>query len=114
MTTTTEVRKGMRIITKHAVDRFPDFIVPKGRTGTVTMLGEREVWVKFDEPIKGAEEWQNHVYWSDDLGRIDGSEQREEVLKKRLRFFFQDVEVIHDGRTRGTRDGGAYGGGRFS
>ena len=88
----------MRVRTIRAVPRFPDYIVPKGRTGTVTMLGAREVWVKFDEPIVGAEDFSNHVYWSDDLGEIAvDAEERPDVLAKRLDFFFQDVEVI-DGK----------------
>lgn len=91
-----ELRKFMRVRTLRAIPRFPDYIVPKGRTGTVTMLGEREVWVKFDEPIVGAEDFSNHVYWSDDLGEIaDGEETRPDVLAKRLNFFFKDVEIIH-------------------
>ena len=89
---TTRLR--MRVRSIKAIDRSPDFIVPKGRTGVVTMLGENEVWVRFDEPVKGAEKWQNHVYWSDDLGKTDGSETRPYVLRKRLYEFFQDMEII--------------------
>lgn len=101
MQTLNRLRNRMRVRTIRVVDRRPDFTVPPERTGIVTMLGENEVWVRFDEPIEGAEKWQNCVYWSDDLGRTDGSENRADVLKKRLIWFFQDVEVIHDGRERG-------------
>jgi hypothetical protein len=58
------------------------------------MLGDNEVWVHFDEPIKGAEDFQNHAYWSDDIGRTDGTEDRPDVLVKRMYEFFNDVTVI--------------------
>lgn len=93
-----DLRRFMRVRTLRAIPRFPDYIVPRGLTGTITMLGEREVWVKFDRPVAGAEEWQNHAYWSDDIGEIGFEERRPDVLAKQLKVFFEDVEVIDDGK----------------
>lgn len=53
---------GYRFRLMHDVDRFPDFIAPAGRTGTVTVISD-DLWAKMDLPIAGAEEWDNELYW---------------------------------------------------
>jgi hypothetical protein len=56
---------GSRLVLKHDVDRYPHFIAPKGATGTVVHSEWGEVFcVRMDEPIPGAEDWDNEVIWS--------------------------------------------------
>ena len=92
----TELRLLMRVRTIAVIDRSPDYTVPVNMLGTITTLGENEVWVNFDEHIEGAEFFYNHAYWSDDLGRTDGTEDRSDVLRKRMYEFFRDVEVMEN------------------
>ncbi len=47
-----------------AVERYPHFTVPAGATGTVTNSDDDYYAVKVDQPIAGAEEWDNEVIWS--------------------------------------------------
>jgi hypothetical protein len=47
------------------VDRFPHFIARSGMTGVVSVSTENELAVKMDEPLNGAEEWDNQVWWYD-------------------------------------------------
>lgn len=62
---TSTFKIGDRVELIRAVDRFPDFIADKGLTGTVTSVSASDIWVKADQPIKGAEEWDNEIQWSD-------------------------------------------------
>lgn len=57
---------GERVVFVRDVDRYPDFLVPKGTTGTVTRYSEEEVWVRLDAPMPGAEQWDNQVHWFED------------------------------------------------
>jgi len=53
---------GRRVRTTQLVDRHPNFIVEVGKRGSVDEVTPDEMfWVKFDEPITGAEEWDNRV-----------------------------------------------------
>ena len=58
---------GDRVALTRDVERFPDFIAPKGATGTVVMA-ERDgaLAVRMDQAITGAEEWDNEIHWHDD------------------------------------------------
>lgn len=62
---------GDRVTFKRDVDRFPDFIVPKGTTGTVTATPDNDnqnYAVRMDTTIQGAEEWDNECWWYEDFG----------------------------------------------
>lgn len=65
---------GARVVLLRDVERFPSFIAAAGLTGTVventTLLG-----VRMDEPLAGAEEWDNCVQWvwgDEEPGVIEG------------------------------------------
>lgn len=60
-----QLTTGTRVRTTQIIDRFPHFIVRPGMEGIVTICNEQTIAVKMDEPIKGAEEWNNEVIWSD-------------------------------------------------
>jgi hypothetical protein len=58
------VATGRRFRLTREVDRFPDFLAPVGLTGTVDHIEESgTVWGKMDEPLPGAEEWDNCIMW---------------------------------------------------
>ncbi len=57
------VHVGYKFILIRPIDRFPDFVAPPGLTGIVSALAE-DVWAKMDQPVCGAEAWNNEVYWS--------------------------------------------------
>ena len=56
---------GQRVRLRHDVDRFPHFIAAAGSTGTVVdVAGDMSIFaVRLDEPLAGAEEWDNEVHW---------------------------------------------------
>lgn len=58
--------KGRRVRLKHDVDRFSDFVAPKGATGTVDEVTVHGISVKMDERIEGAEHWENCILWHPD------------------------------------------------
>jgi hypothetical protein len=58
---------GTKVRLRHDVDRYPHFIAPKGATGTVTKVDDEVLIVSMDQPISGAEDWDNEVHWFDDL-----------------------------------------------
>jgi len=47
----------------HQVDRFPDFSAPSGLTGVVTVVDDNGVWGRMDQPLAGAEQWENQIHW---------------------------------------------------
>ncbi len=55
---------GTRVRLTRDVERFPDFIARAGMTGTISYVGQGNVWVRLDEPLKGAQEWDNAVQFS--------------------------------------------------
>jgi len=57
------LQEGARVHLVEEVDRFPDFLAPKGNTGTVVKVLGDEVVVECDETIEGAEQWANHIEW---------------------------------------------------
>ena len=67
---------GTRVQLRHDVERYPHFIAPKGATGVVVDIGAPEVFaVRLDEPLLGAEDWDNEVHW------YDGDPSPEEYLE---------------------------------
>jgi len=64
-----QIQPGYRFRLRRDIDRFPDFIVRKGATGTVTRARNGAVFALMDQHIHGAEEWDNHVWW--DSGFLD-------------------------------------------
>ena len=54
---------GARVVTLEPIDRFPHFMVGAGRTGTVSVSDDHTLAVKMDDPIAGAEEWDNEIVW---------------------------------------------------
>lgn len=56
---------GQRVRLKHRVDRFPEFSVPAGSTGTINEVTEGLVSVKLDHPVRGAEDFDNCLHFYD-------------------------------------------------
>lgn len=56
---------GKRVRLKHRVDRFPEFSVPAGVTGTINEVTDGLVSVKLDTPIPGAEDFDNCLHFYD-------------------------------------------------
>lgn len=54
---------GERVEIVRPVERFPFFIANPGLRGTVTEANKYCVAVRLDEPLVGAEEWDNEVHW---------------------------------------------------
>lgn len=57
---------GSRWRLRHNVDRYPHFIAPEGAYGTVTDTYDSNISLKLDEPLAGAEDWDNEVVWAED------------------------------------------------
>lgn len=66
---------GRRVRLVRSVDRFPDFSVLEGKTGTVVLADMEEIWVRMDEFIAGAEQWDNQVQWSHSNDTFDDFEK---------------------------------------
>lgn len=83
---------GTRIRVRKQVERS-DFIVPIGMTGTVSEVNEdgHDIWAKFDQPIQGAEEWDNSVQWYSFNSRNLVNDEAAPSI------FWADVEVIPGG-----------------
>ncbi len=56
---------GRRVRLKNRVDRYPEFSVPAGVTGTINEVTEGLVSVKLDTPIEGAEDFGNCLHFYD-------------------------------------------------
>lgn len=59
------IEVGQRYALTADVERFPHFIARKGATGTVTDTQPQLVALTLDEPLAGAEEWDNAVIFTD-------------------------------------------------
>jgi hypothetical protein len=63
------IKEAVRVTLKQEVDRYPDFRVPAGKTGTIESIVRghhdviEEIWVRMDEVIDGCEEWDNKIQW---------------------------------------------------
>jgi hypothetical protein len=63
-----KVQPGYRFTLRHDVDRFPDFIARQGMTGIVIEIRDDGfISAKIDQPIDGAEGWDNELWWYDGL-----------------------------------------------
>jgi hypothetical protein len=58
-----EISVGYRFKLFRNVDRFPDFLAPAGLTGTITLIDDSGIWGKMDQPMPGAEQWDNQIHW---------------------------------------------------
>lgn len=77
---------GARGRLRQAVDRFPHFVVEAGSMGTVTLATGSLIALRMDEPLPGAEEWDNEVCWTcDDIAADDQAVAD---------VFCRDVEVV--------------------
>jgi hypothetical protein len=67
---------GSRVELVVDVDRYPHFVAPAGSTGTVVDHGDPQIVlaVRLDEPLAGAEEWDNEVHWLDGDAELNGLE----------------------------------------
>lgn len=74
---------GSRWKLKRDVDRFPHFVAPAGAEGTITDTYDSNISLRLDEPLAGAEEWDNEVVWAH--GNAGGRPDR---------IFFEDCEAI--------------------
>lgn len=80
------MNEGTRVRLRRDVDRYPHFVAPQGAEGTVTKNGDDFLAVKLDEPLDGAEEWDNEVQWYE--GMFTDADYRD--------VFRKDVEVIDE------------------
>lgn len=80
---------GARVLFVDQLDRYPFFTVPAGATGVVTNSDDDYYAVKVDQPIAGAEEFDNEVIWS--LG-----DDEEPATDLRLAGAFVKHEVISE------------------
>lgn len=80
------MKAGTRVRLTRNVERYPHFVAEAGRTGTVTTYSDDLVAVRLDDPLSGAEEWENQVHWYRD--------QFEEVEFREV--FRRDVEPLVD------------------
>lgn len=54
----------VRVRLRRDVDRGHEFIARAGLTGRLVELTDRQVSVQMDEPLAGAEEWNNCILWT--------------------------------------------------
>lgn len=57
---------GTKVRLTRDVERYPHFTAEAGLTGTVTKFDEEIVAVRLDDPVPGAEEWDNGIHWYKD------------------------------------------------
>ena len=86
-------KEGERVELRHDVDRYPHFVADAGEHGTVSYTHEDAhggtIAVRMDNPINGAEEWNNEVQW--DAAIVNGVLVSANVLSAR------DLKRIDDG-----------------
>ena len=56
-------RVGDRFRLIREVSRFPDFVAPAGLTGRVTDDSDGRIRGRMDQPVPGAERWNNELHW---------------------------------------------------
>lgn len=54
----------VRVRLRRDVDRGMDFVARAGLTGILVELTDQMVRVQMDEPLVGAEEWENCIIWT--------------------------------------------------
>lgn len=75
---------GERFVLTVDVERFPHFVAARGSKGTVADVSHGAISLRLDEPLPGAEEWDNEIVWGDGVGRD----------------FWEDVERLPPGDDR--------------
>lgn len=60
---------GERFVLIADVERHPHFVAARGSKGTVADVSEGSVSLRLDDPVPGAEEWDNEIVWSEGVGR---------------------------------------------
>jgi hypothetical protein len=58
-----DIATGYRFSLLWQVDRFPDFQAARGLTGVVIAVNDSGVWARMDQPLAGAEQWDNQIHW---------------------------------------------------
>ena len=61
-----KLKVGDRVMLRRPVERFPHFTAPAGATGEVVHTDDQLLSVRLDENLRGAEEWDNEVQWTND------------------------------------------------
>jgi len=59
-----KIYEGQRVVTKQVVVRYPHFVCPEMKTGTVISAPKERhgtIYVKMDEVIEGCEPWDNRI-----------------------------------------------------
>lgn len=54
---------GTKVRLAREIERYPHFTAEAGLTGTVTRFDDEVAAVRLDEPVPGAEEWNNEIHW---------------------------------------------------
>lgn len=75
---------GERFVLTADVERHPHFVAARGSKGTVADVSCGAISLRLDDPLPGAEEWDNEVVWGDGVGRD----------------FWEDVERLSPGDDR--------------
>jgi hypothetical protein len=60
---------GERFVLIADVERYPHFVAARGSKGTVADVSGGNVSLRLDDPLAGAEEWDNEIVWGDGVGR---------------------------------------------
>lgn len=60
---------GERFALIRDVDRYPHFIAAAGSKGTIVEDSAEAVSLRLDDPLAGAEEWDNEIVWTEELGQ---------------------------------------------
>lgn len=83
-------RVGQRAKLGRIVERFPHFSIAAGSAGTVTEATPDLIALTMDEPIPGAEEWDNAICWSyNDAAHLPGL-----PIEQIAAVFSADVKMI--------------------
>lgn len=87
---------GARARLRRGVDRFPHFCVEARAIGTVTEASAWLVALRMDEPVIGAEQWDNELCWTADDAPSEsiGNEFAAAAA------FHRDAELLDPGRHR--------------
>ena len=83
---------GRRVRLTAIVERFPHFRAEDGRTGEVVTVEPDLIAVRMDEPLDGAEEWDNEIHWFTDGIPLD-PDTNLPAYASVLAEFMNDVEI---------------------
>lgn len=75
----TSIQVGTRFRLTSPVDRFPDFLAQVGMTGRI-VVNQGIISGKMDQPIQGAEQWGNEIYWDTEEGFLRDTQGCKEGL----------------------------------